>query len=241
MKNAIITAGLLGLLALTSHSAAAEQREVSSVQGLSTERESNEATPVFKSTPDATAFKSGQGDRTNRKAPTAENAAVNQDFWIFDAIVNLRDDFDADGFFTRIELTFDADTVFQGANVYAVLYLSLEGGDWIEYGSTDVFEIYGNSGNDEYFFDSDLVTGFPTGYYDILIDLYDDFDGRLVASFGPDESAELFDLPLESQSVDSGIETIVVVSNQGGGGSTGLGLLGLLGSMLIARKLVQRK
>ncbi|MFK8053267.1 MAG: choice-of-anchor H family protein [Woeseiaceae bacterium] len=241
MKQSIFTAILLGAFALTHSAIAADVRETSSTQGLTSERNVSDPSPAFKSETDAPAMKGALGDRSNRKTPAQRDAsaAVNQDFWIFDAQTVLRDDFDRDGFFSRLELTFDADTVFEGANVYAVLYLSLEGGDWVEYGSTDIFEIYGTSGNDEYFFDSDLVTGFPTGYYDVLIDLYDDFDGRLVATFGPDDSAELFDLPIESQSNDSANETIVVISNEGGGGSTTPIMLALLGTLLLRRRLIK--
>ncbi|MEL6199418.1 MAG: choice-of-anchor H family protein [Pseudomonadota bacterium] len=184
----------------------------------------------------STAPTRGAGARLQRKAPTAADAqSINQDFWIFDATTAIAGDLDGDGFYTRLELDLDADTVYDQAWVYAVVYLSLEGGDWIEYGETAVFDIYGTSGGDEYFFDADLVSGFPTGYYDVLIELYDDFDGRLVATFGPAQSADLFDLPLESETVDAPIEPIVVVTEEGGG-SAGLGLLGLLSVALLWRR-----
>ena len=142
----------------------------------------------------------GDNARLSRKSPSGAPAEMlNQDFWIFDARTAIAGDLDRDGFYTRLELDFDADTNYEEAWVYAVLYLSLEGGPWVEYGVTDVFDIYGASGNDTYYFDADLVSGFATGYYDVLIELYDDYNGRLVAEFGPAESAELFDLPLESE------------------------------------------
>lgn len=179
------------------------------------------------------AIVSGKGGINADKPPRARTESINQDFWIFDATAVIRDDFDGDGFYTRVELTFDADTVYSGANVYAVLYLSLEGGEWIEYGETDLFEIYGQSGNDSYFYDTDLISGFPPGYYDVLIELYDDFDNRLVADFGPADTNQLFDLPLESVGNDSPGTPIVVISNEGGGGASGIaalaGLLALIG------------
>ncbi|MEO0574378.1 MAG: choice-of-anchor H family protein [Pseudomonadota bacterium] len=199
-------------------------------QGLVSSK-SDETAP--KETALDSAVVAGKGGINTDKPPRAQTESVNQDFWIFDASAFIRDDFDGDGFYTRIELTFDADTVYTGANVYAVLYLSLEGGDWVEYGETDVFEIYGQSGNDSYFYDTDLISGFPPGYYDVLIELYDDFDNRLVADFGPADTNELFDLPLESVGSDSPGTPIVVVSNEGGGGAGGLltliGLLTLVG------------
>ncbi|MEO1595287.1 MAG: choice-of-anchor H family protein [Pseudomonadota bacterium] len=184
----------------------------------------------------STAPERGAGARLQRKAPTdAESQSINQDFWIFDATTAIAGDLDGDGFYTRLELDFDADTVYDQAWVYAVVYLSLEGGDWIEYGETAVFDIYGASGGDEYYFDADLVSGFPTGYYDVLIELYDDYDGRLVATFGPAQSADLFDLPLESETVDAPVEPIIVVTEEGGG-SAGPGLIALLSVALLWRR-----
>ncbi|MEN7343046.1 MAG: choice-of-anchor H family protein [Pseudomonadota bacterium] len=236
--KALSKGSLLAIALMASAiSAASETRDVSSRQGLVSEKGNSDIVAEYKSSGDGVTVKGNGGDKLSRKAPNRDaSQSLNQDFWIFDARADIFDDFDADGFFTRLELTFDADTVFNSADVYAVLYLSLEGGDWIEYGATNTFRINGSSGNDEYFFDSDLVSGFPTGYYDVLIDLYDDFDGSLVASFGPAESAELFDLPLESQNLDSVAPPVVVVSNEGGGGSAGLGLLAMLGGLAALRR-----
>ena len=179
----------------------------------------------------------GTGARLDRKAPTAADPeSVNQDFWIYDATTAIAGDLDRDGFYTRLEVDFDADTAYESAWVYAVLYLSLEGGDWIEYGETAVFDIYGAGGGDEYYFDADLVSGFPTGYYDVLIELYDDYDGRLVATLGPADTAELFDLPLESETADAPVEPVVIVTDEGGGGSAGLGLIALLSLALLRRR-----
>lgn len=179
----------------------------------------------------------GDGARLDRKAPTTADAeSVNQDFWIYDANTAIAGDLDGDGFYTRLELDLDADTVYESAWVYAVLYLSLEGGAWTEYGETAVFDIYGASGGDVYFFDVDLVSGFPTGYYDVLIELYDDYDGRLVATLGPADSADLFDLPLESETLDEPFEPVVIITDEGGGGSAGLGLVTLLSLALWRRR-----
>ena len=210
----------------------ADPKEVLAAQGTVSERGN---TPPQSHTTDGNVTR-GSGERAARKATVESAERVNQDFWVFDADLAIADDFDLDGFFTRVELSFDVDTVFNAADVYAVLYLSLEGGPWTEYGVTDVFTIYGASGGDEYFYDADLVSGFPTGYYDVLIEIYDTFDGRLVADFGPDDTGELFDLPLESISFDGPGEPIVVVSSEGGG-SAGWVLLALLGGLAARRQL----
>ena len=153
----------------------------------------------------------------------------NIEFWIYDASVELFDDWDRDGYYVGIDLTFDADTVYPAADVYAVIYLSYDFGPWNEYSSTDDFTIFGASGSDEYSVETELVSGYVTGDYDILIELFDAYDGSFVASFGPEDSPELSFLPLEDAGRDTPPGTTVIV-NEGGGGSSGLlGLLTLLG------------
>jgi len=159
----------------------------------------------------------------------------NVEFWVFDASVELSADVDRDGYYSAIKLNFDADTIYGVADVYAVLYLSYELGPWNEYASTDDFTIYGASGDDEYFIETDLITGYLTGEYDVLIELFDTYDGTFVASFGPNESSKLSYLPLEDASRDTPPTTTIIV-NEGGGGSLGLlGLLALFGVAGLAR------
>ena len=147
----------------------------------------------------------------------------NVEFWIYDASVALFSDLDGDGYYFGIDLNFDADTVYTDADVYAVVYLSYELGPWNEYAETDVFAIYGATGDDQYTIETELVSGYPTGDYDILIELFDAWDDSFVASFGPDESSALSFLPLEDAGRDTPPETtIVVTSGSGGGGAFGL-------------------
>ena len=104
------------------------------------------------------------------QAPT-----VNTDFWFYDAFITLFSDTDRDGYFTGIELEFDADTIYAAADVYAVAYLSYEYGPWNEYASTEDFSLLGATSSDEYTIETELVSGYPAGSYDILIELFDDF------------------------------------------------------------------
>ena len=77
--------------------------------------------------------------------------------------------------------------------------------------------------------ETELVSGYITGDYDILIELFDAYDGTFVASLGPDDSSQLSYLPLEDAGRDTPPGTTVVI-NEGGGGSLGLlSLLVLLG------------
>ena len=104
-----------------------------------------------------------------------------KNIWFYDAWVDLYADVDNDGYYSGIDLTFDADTIYSVAEVYAVVYLSYELGPWNEYAVTEDFTILGSSGTDEYFIETDLVAGYPTGDYDILIELFDTFDNAFVA------------------------------------------------------------
>ena len=67
---------------------------------------------------------------------------------------------------------------------------------------------------------------YPTGDYDILIELYDAYDGSFLASIGPEDTSQLSYLPLEDSTRDSAGNTQVVVNS--GGGSLGWLLLFVL-------------
>jgi hypothetical protein len=183
---------------------------------------------------------SGDRDKTARAAiqqkSTSNSAAAsvatpNLEFWIYDASIDLFSDLDRDGYYAGIDLNFDADTVYSFADVYAVIYLSYDFGPWNEYAVTEDFTILGASGDDEYFVETELVSGYITGDYDVLIELFDADNGVFVASFGPEDSSQLSYLPLEDVLRDTPPGTTVVV-NQGGGGV--FGLLSLLALMSAA-------
>ena len=165
-----------------------------------------------------------KGPRGPSKSSAAGATAPNTDFWFYDADVVLFNDNDRDGFYHGIDLLFDADTYYDSAEVYAVVYLSLEGGPWNEYAVTDNFLIFGASADDEYVVVSELVSGYPTGSYDLLIELFDTWDDSFVASFGPVDTPELAFLQLEDAGRDAPQDTTVII-RQGGGGALGWMLL----------------
>lgn len=168
---------------------------------------------------------SGKRSLAQTKASANASNSVNTDFWIYAADVDLFNDHDQDGFFHGIDLLFDADTFFAEADVYAVIYLSLDGGPWNEYAATENFTIFGATSDDEYVVVTELLSGYPSGSYDILIELFDAFDDTFVASYGPEDTSELAFLPLEDADRDVAPTTVVVT---GGGGSMGLALLALM-------------
>jgi len=169
------------------------------------------------------------------KTSLRNSAAANTDFWFYTADVVLFNDHDRDGYYHGIDLLFDADTYFTVAEVYAVVYLSFEGGPWNEYAATENFTIFGASSEDDYVLVTELVAGYPTGSYDLLIELFDAYDDSFVAFIGPDDTSELAFLPLEDADRDTADVPEVVVVNHGGGGAFGWFLILALGLTALAR------
>ena len=172
-----------------------------------------------------------------RAAPSKAQAA-GFDFWFYTADVVLFNDDDLDGHFWGIDLLFDADTIYDVADVYTVVYLSFEGGHWNETAVTDSFSIFGASGDDEYVLVTELMSGYPTGDYDILIELFDSFDGEFLASFGPEDTSEFSFLPLEDANRDDPFgDTPVVVVHGGGGGSVSWWMISVMLLLLLGTSL----
>jgi hypothetical protein len=183
------------------------------------------------------------GTTANLKAALQTAQAPNSDFWFYSADVLLFNDHDDDGYFHGIDLLFDADTYYVSADVYAVVYLSHEGGPWNEYAATEIFTIYGTESSDEFNIVTELLSGYPTGSYDLLIELFDAYDDSFVAYFGPDDTSELAFIPLEDADRDVVIvpEIIVVEEHHhhGGGAVSGLFILALgLVALLRSRRVL---
>lgn len=170
---------------------------------------------------------------------TAAQGTAN-DFWFHTADVILFNDDDDDGYFHGIDLLFDADTYFDAVDVYAVGFLSYEGGPWNEYMVTDTFTIFGATSDDEYVVVTELTSGYRTGEYDLLIELYDAVDGAFLASFGPADTSELAFLPLEDFDRDDPSFDNVVVVERGGGSVGGIAVAALLSILLLRLVSVRR-
>lgn len=177
------------------------------------------------------------------KTLSGQVMSPNSDFWFYLVDVELYADDDRDGFYSGVDLLFDIDTYYSVADIYAVAYLSLEGGPWEEYAVTENFTIFESSGTDDYVVVTDLVSGYPTGDYDLLIEVFDADTDEFLAFTGPEDTSELAFLPLEDMNRDAltGGDTRVTV-NHGGGGSFGWPTLLLLafGVALAARRQVMR-
>ncbi|HNP34518.1 MAG TPA: choice-of-anchor H family protein [Woeseiaceae bacterium] len=181
-----------------------------------------------------------RGTPGGREKSSPQQQAPNTDFWFYTADVELFGDQDLDGYFYGIDLLFDVDTIYEYAAVYAVVYLSREGGPWLEYAETEVFDIFGATSDDEYVIVSELLEGYPTGSYDILIEVFDTYDNAFVASFGPENTPELSYLPLEDRELDVPYIPPVIIVEDGGGAADPL-LLGLLMSLLAVSQALRRR
>lgn len=162
-----------------------------------------------------------------KSAKQSASSRTLPDFAIYGATSYWQDDYDYDGYHKTFSVTFDADLYSYDNNslaeVYAVLYLSRNGGDWVEYHTTNNFIIEGDSDLDEYEVFTTLISGYPPSEYDVLIDLYIEGYSEIVATYSSDDTNALYALPLESEDYDEPyVEVIEVVD---GGSMSALALL----------------
>ncbi len=172
------------------------------------------------------------GSATNGKigSSVTTSQAGSADFWFYSADVILFGDDDYDGYFYGIDLLFDVDTIWSAVDVYAVTYLSYEGGPWNEYAATEDFTLFDSSPDDDYNIVTELEAGYLTGSYDILIEIFDAETGEFLVGFGPEDTSDLGFLPLEDFNRDAPVSVVPIATSHGhhGGGSTGIWMLAAL-------------
>ena len=147
----------------------------------------------------------------------ADTLQDNPDFWIYDAWLTLHTDEDYDGYYSHFTVEFDADSAYVQTDVYARLYLS-RSDVFEEYHTTSIFTINGDSSDDSFLVESELLTGFPSSEYELLIELYDAYDDSLVATFDGYNDVDLTLISLESKNYDvpPPVDSVVVVRESGG-------------------------
>lgn len=239
----IVTAGLMVLSGIALADEAGSRVSVST-EATRSQRDQDVAGRITRNEfgPLATAGERGKtaGGSASSKLSPAAASAPNSDFWFYDADVVLFNDHDGDGYFYGIDLWFDADTIYTSADVYAVVYLSLDGGPWNEYAATDNFNIAGTAADDDYNIVTELLSGYPGGSYDLLIELFDAASDEYIAYIGPDDTPALAFLQLEDANRDQPVEVpeVIVVHEHGGGSMTWLLLA--LGGIVFWRRGIPR-
>jgi hypothetical protein len=178
-----------------------------------------------------------------RAAVTSRNSTVASaslgDSWIYEASTDVFADADYDGYFHYLRVRLDADSIYDVAYVYAEIYLSADGTTWEHLYTTDDFAVWGSDPEDDYEVETELVSGYSTGLYDVLIELYDADYGVLLDEYGPAESADFSMLPLEDSYRDGAIVEPLPPPHHhdGGGGAVGWWLLpGLVAAVIGARR-----
>jgi hypothetical protein len=155
-------------------------------------------------------------------------------------------DEDGDDHFSRFRITFDPDADFTGAVAYVRLWIRASGGEWFEEFVSEDFMVDPSGSGDAYEIEIDWLSGYPTSFYDVQIDMYDARTNLLAATAGS-ERPQLAQIPLEDQSRDRVINPPVTggggsasSSERGGGGAMMLWWLGVLSMLAWKRSPLSR-
>ena len=181
------------------------------------------AEPVSRPRP-AGAENYAQSPAASRQAGIANRH--DQLFEIYDADAQLIGDLDGDGYYHALRVIFDADVSYDSATVYAKLYLSRDGEPWSLYFTTDLFRIHGDDIGDTYEVETELLSGYPPGYYSVLVEIHSLDHAYMVASEVLDYYYLGRDLAIEDlgwDEIDTGSysESYTEVSYSSHGGSIG--------------------
>lgn len=162
------------------------------------------------------------------KKTANKNASANHVIWIYDAWLTTSSDRDNDGYYPSFELTFALDTSYSHADVFAVIYLG-DSNTYKEIHTTSVFRIHSDASNDDFTFKTELLQGFPSGDYDILIELYNADTLELQDSYDHNSDPDLSLVSLESAEYEHSNYAPTITTHEHGGSQGYLVLLvGLL-------------
>lgn len=131
-------------------------------------------------------------------------------------------DHDRDGFDTRFELELELEAPAALDTVFVKLYLSYEGGPWNLVHRSGVFYIDPWDARPQIGLEVWLDRGYPSGYYDARLEVFDAASGRWLISIGPYDFSSLSSLALEDRerddiSVSSDYDVQYGLNRSGGG------------------------
>ena len=140
------------------------------------------------------------------KASEKSSSSSLNHLYFYDASVYLYEDYDADGYYTKLSVNFDVDAYYdEHYDIYAEMFIRKNGeSEWVHYYTTDVFSIYGDNSSDDYTVTTKLNSGFPPGRYEVLIDLFEYGYSGVVDTFTEYDDPDLGWLPLEDKTYESG-------------------------------------
>ncbi|GGW93061.1 choice-of-anchor H family protein [Alteromonas halophila] len=162
----------------------------------------------------------------NQRSHDETLQSLSTDYWIYDSWVSLSHDPDGDGYYSSFSVTLDADTIYRASAVYAVIYVGRHDVYDAIYTTSD-FMLYGDDSEDALTIENDLLSGFPSREYHLLVELYDANTHALLAFSDDYQDADLAFLSLESQNYESTYRDAVVVVDKHGGSLASASLLWL--------------
>ncbi len=232
----------IAMLAIAATAGASESLQSSRSAGkLAADRSTDLAQALKRQEPVTRAAPTVSEDYVSAARGTTLDGIANrhdQLFEIFSADVRLVADLDLDGYHHAFNVIFDVDVSYDSATVYAKLYLSRDGGPWSQYFTTDLFQIHGDDAADAYEVQTELLDGYPPGYYDVLIEIYSLDHAYLVASLVLDHHSVGHEIALEDYGWDEPYEEVYteVEVSVGGGDFGALALFFLLFQVAIAAR-----
>lgn len=123
--------------------------------------------------------------------------------WITGIGTVLYHDSDQDGYHSAFRLAIDADTSMNVLDVYVSIDLQSYYGSRERLYTSGNFSLYGQALTDEYQIEIELLQNYPTGNYDLFVELHDTYDHRVLDRIGATEFSNLSALPLESEDLDN--------------------------------------
>lgn len=188
---------------------------------------------------------SAQEDSSDPFATSPASTSLG-DVWIDDLRTFLITDRDRDGWFSRLEVSIDADVRSRTttdrrpeALVFAVVSLTDSIGIERLLFESAAFVIAGRSNLDQRVLEFDLRDQFPEDRYDLVVELRDAFDDQLLDVVDARDFASARNLPLEDAFRDGRIANDAVVSSFVAveySGAAGPALLWLAGLVLLLRR-----
>ena len=157
--------------------------------------------------------------------------------WFHSISLYLSGDINANGYYHRLEVEFDADTELNYQPVFAEFSLLPSYGSERVFYTSSVFELYRDSANDWLAIDTILDQRFAPDQYLLTVRLFDANTGYLLAEISGFDDSSLDFLALEDYDRDSYIDTTTTVEVSAG--STGIMALLTLCCLIIRRRQYQ--